>query len=134
MVVSGTFDFDHEMVLRNRRYETAAGQYATRPISDVVGVRREQFVSGIKQGVRGQEQAFRDACSHDDLVPWVIADLVQAFQVRGYRFAQGKQPVVRRVVGLASAGSLESGFRERLRRDEVRLADAQRDTAVHIGD
>ncbi len=122
-----------EAVLGTRRHlrVRATGEENTREIGDVARIGAQHLVALIDDGGERDVQRFADAGGRDDLGAGVVVDAVQALQVARDGGAQLDEAIVGRVVGLAILDALDGGLANLVRGDEVRLAHAERDHALH---
>src|SRR5207245_7573449 len=112
------------------RYRDAAGQHDARHVGHVRGIRDDHFVAVVECRPQREIDRLGHADGHEDLALGVVPDASQLLGVLADRFAQRADAVVGRVLGLTLFDGPDRGLAEALGRDEVRLADPQRDDAL----
>src|SRR5437773_5285669 len=121
-------------LLGRDRHRCAAGEDDARHVRDVRGVGEDDLVAVVEGRAERKVDRLGHADGHEDLALRVVADAAQLRGVLADRITQRLDAVVRRVLRLALFDRADRGPAEALRRDEVRLAHAERDDALDAGD
>ena len=125
-----------ELVLAARAdaHRLAAGQRDAGLVGNVAGFRHQHFVTGREDGAHGEIQRLADADGDERLAFRIVDHAVIGFNHFGDFLPQFQQAVIRGVGGVAALQAVHAAFPDMPGRDEIRLADAERNDAAHFGD
>ena len=126
MAYSTKLDFEDEM----RR---TTGQNEIRKERLDMKVRHDDLVAGINNGPHGQVERLADADGYQYLAVRVVLHPVLFLEIAGGLLAQLRYAGVGGIHRVALFQGLHCGLADVPRRGVVRLADAERDNAIHRG-
>ena len=114
------------------RYGRAPRQLHAGHIGYIAGVGDEYLVPFLAHGAHDEVYPLAGADGDDDVLGGIRRGKA-LFHIAGDERAQGGQPAVARVLGVAAADAGDGGVADVPGGDEVRLAHAQRDGVLHFG-
>ena len=94
----------------------------------------EDLVAGVQHGAQEDVEGFGDADGAEDLSLGIVLRSVVTGHVAGDLFAELLGAAVIRIGRAALLEGSDRGLADMIRRDEVRLADAERHRVLHLGD
>ena len=128
----GGSDAKFVLELRRHRDGHAACEDRAGLVRDVARLGDQHFVTRREQRAHREVECFADTDCHEHVGLGIVVRIIAVGIVLADFFAELERAAVRRVRRVALLEAVDAALTDRPRRDEIRLADAERDDVFHL--